>query len=145
MARGEEWEFERYYSRNEVWVGGTRIARDVMLLERAETSSSGSHGLPPRTLKDRLTPYACYATLFLLGPLVQPVIQSLRTPYSEISQRQRSEPDDLIWSQSPLSEGDGLCVRVAGKETELVREWLRVGLAGLESVIGHDVYTKAFV
>jgi urease accessory protein len=141
MARGEEWEFERYYSRNEIWIGDVRVARDAMLLEQGPESPS----LPTRTLKDRLSPYACYAALFLLGPLVQPIIRSLQNVYSKISQHQRSEPDNLIWSLSPLTEGDGVCVRVAGKETELVREWLKVHLQGLQSVIGGDVYDKTFV
>ncbi|KDN36186.1 hypothetical protein RSAG8_11018, partial [Rhizoctonia solani AG-8 WAC10335] len=141
MARGEEWAFERYYSRNEVWIDGKRVARDVMLL----TQEQDSGVLPKRTLKDRLSPYACYATLFLLGPLVQPIVQSLQTSYGSISQQRRGEPEDLIWSLSPLVEGDGICVRVAGKETELVRQWLNVRLVGLESVVGVEAYSKAFV
>ncbi|KAJ1311123.1 hypothetical protein OPQ81_009624 [Rhizoctonia solani] len=141
MARGEEWVFERYYSRNEIWIDGRRVARDVMLL----TQEQGSGVLPKRTLKERLSPYACYATLFLLGPLVQPIIQTLQTGYGSISQRQRAEPEDLIWSLSPLVEGDGICVRVAGKETELVREWLKARLVGLEIVVGVEAYSKAFV
>ncbi|EUC65280.1 urease accessory protein UreD [Rhizoctonia solani AG-3 Rhs1AP] len=141
MARGEEWVFERYYSRNEVWIDEKRVARDVMLLTQEQESGV----LPRRTLKDRLSPYACYATLILLGPLVQPLVRSLQTSYGGISQRQRSEPEHLIWSLSPLVESDGICIRVAGKETELVRQWLKVRLVGLESVVGTEAYSKAFV
>ncbi|CAE6511319.1 unnamed protein product [Rhizoctonia solani] len=141
MARGEEWVFERYYSRNEVWIDEKRVARDVMLLTQEQESGV----LPRRTLKDRLSPYACYATLILLGPLVQPLVRSLQTSYGGISQRQRSDPENLIWSLSPLVESDGICIRVAGKETELVRQWLKVRLVGLESVVGTEAYSKAFV
>ena len=31
---GEEWEFWRYYSVNDVWANGRRVAKDVMLLEK---------------------------------------------------------------------------------------------------------------
>ncbi|CAE7107310.1 unnamed protein product [Rhizoctonia solani] len=141
MARGEEWVFERYYSKNEIWIDQKRMARDVMLLTQEQESGA----LPKRSLKDRLSPYACYATLFLIGPLVQPIVQSLQTGYGDISQRQRSEPEDLIWSLSPLVEGDGICIRVAGKETELVRQWLKIRLEGLKSVVGVEAYSKAFV
>lgn len=141
MARGEEWVFERYYSKNEILIDGKRVARDVMLLTQEQQSGI----LPKRTLKERLAPYACYATLFLLGPLVQPIIQSLQASHRNISQRQRAEPEDLISSLSPLVEGDGVCVRVAGKETELVRQWLKLWLVGLESVVGVEAYSKAFV
>ncbi|KAH7344679.1 UreD-domain-containing protein [Rhizoctonia solani] len=141
MARGEEWVFERYYSRNEIWIDGKRVARDVMLLTQEQQPGV----LPQRTLKERLAPYGCYATLFLLGPLVQPIIRSLQVSYGNISQRQRAEPEDLIWSLSPLVEGDGVCVRVAGKETELVRQWLKARLVGLESVVGVEACSKAFV
>ncbi|KAF8680270.1 UreD urease accessory protein [Rhizoctonia solani] len=136
MARGEEWVFERYYSRNEIWIDGKRVARDVMLLTQEQESGV----LKKRTLKERLSPYACYATLFLIGTLVYPVVQSLQTSYGSISQRQRTGPEDLIWSLSPLVDGDGVCVRIAGKETELVREWLKVSIwtvSGMSTLVYH--------
>jgi urease accessory protein len=145
MARGEEWEFERYYSRNEVFGEGKRLARDAMLLEQT-TDDGNKHGLPPRKLKDRLAPYACYATLLLIGPRTRPIITSLQSIYNRISQRQRSEPEQLVWSLSPLTDASvGVCVRVAGTETEMVRDWLRTSLEGLGAVVGEDVYNKAFV
>lgn len=148
MARGEEWAFERYYSRNEIWLGDKRVARDIMLLEQpaSEGGAKTNHGLPRRELKDKLAPYACYATLLLLGPRVKPTIESLLSSYNQISQRQRSEPETLIWSLSPFGgEGGGLCVRIAGTETEMVKNWLKERLEGLGSVVSEDVYNKAFV
>ncbi|KAG8704808.1 hypothetical protein FRC09_003315 [Ceratobasidium sp. 395] len=144
MARGEEWAFERYYSRNEVFVDGKRVARDVMLLEQTPDKQD-THGLPVRRLKDRLSPYACYATLLLSGPLTQSLITSFQTSYNQISQRQRAEPESLIWSFSALTESNGACVRVAGTETELVKDWLKNKLEGLGQIVGEDVYNKAFV
>ncbi|KAG8695610.1 hypothetical protein FRC08_007659 [Ceratobasidium sp. 394] len=145
MARGEEWAFERYYSRNEVFVGGKRVARDVMLLEQV-SDDKGTHGLPVRRLKDRLAPYACYATLLLVGPQTRELITSFQSAYNLISQRQRAEPEDLIWSLSPLTDVNaGACIRVAGTETELVKDWLKTRMEGLGRIVGQDVYNKAFV
>ena len=141
MARGEQWDFERYRSVNEIWLGKRRIARDIMLLEQPSPTALPIP-LPERPLKDRLAPYACYATLFLFGPLVQPCIASLRPAYDAISQMQAPQPAPLIWSLTSLQ--GGVVLRVAGKETELVRNWLRGALSGMKDVIGVDAYNTAF-
>jgi len=144
MSRGEQWEFERYRSSNEVFLGGKRIMRDVMLLESAPPDDSLLF-LPPRTLKDRLGPYACYATLLLVGPKVQNLIASLQAAYQNIHLFQQSEPLPLVWSLSALDESAGAVVRVAAMETDMVRMWLRQNLQGLADVVGEFVYEKAFV
>lgn len=138
---GEEWVFSRYYSVNEVWVDGKRVARDVLLLEDTENAVES---LPKRTLEDRLAPYSCYATLILYGPLVQGVIQDIKSEYGSISVYKTRTPVDLIWSVSPFSHENGCVVRVAGKETESVKQWLGKALKMLEGVVGIDVYRRAF-
>lgn len=170
MARDEEWAFERYRSSNEIWIGNRRIARDVMLLEQHSPTSFTSPSplssaspppkskLPPRTLKDRLAPYACYATLFLIGPLASSIIAQLAARFDAIQQMQATKPDALLWSMSPLSlpspssqaasgktAQTGAIVRVMGLETELVREWLKEALRPLEESIGGDAYRTAFI
>jgi urease accessory protein len=150
-ARGEEWAFAKYYSVNEVFVGGVRSARDVVLLDGAAGNDdggggSGTRGLPRRTLADRMGPYACYATLFLYGPLVQGVVRELEGRIEKTSVFRVREPLDVLWSLSGV-HGDamGRVVRVAGKETEDVRKWVSDALRGLVDVIGSEVYSKAFV
>ncbi|KZO94148.1 UreD-domain-containing protein [Calocera viscosa TUFC12733] len=135
MSRGEVWELDRYRSVNEIRIDGKRVARDVMLIENRTTGQ----------LKRRLAPYGCYATVFLFGPLVQPVLQSLRAQYDTIQQMQLSAPEPFIWSLSPLEKGDAGILRCAGKETETVRVWLRAALADVGKLVGKDVYDKAFV
>ncbi|THH06939.1 hypothetical protein EW145_g3733 [Phellinidium pouzarii] len=115
MSRGEEWQFSRYYSVNEVWLGKKRIARDVLLLEE----DYGGR----RALKDRIGIYSCYATLILCGPKVRTVVDSLYASYHEISIYQLTTHAELIWSMSGI-EG-GCVVRIAGKETEGVKKWIR--------------------
>ncbi|KAF8269306.1 UreD urease accessory protein-domain-containing protein [Lactarius quietus] len=135
-ARGEEWAFARYYSVNEVFVEGTRSARDVVLLE-----AKGAQLLPRRTLADRMGPYACYATLLLYGPRLQGVVRMLEDRMRVATVFQVREPLDVLWSLSPVRR----IVRVAGKETEDVKKWLSDALRGLVDVIGGDVYSKIFI
>jgi urease accessory protein len=157
-ARGEEWAFTRYYSVNEVIVNDVRTARDVVLLEQdakggaesEESESSSRVLLPPPplrgTLADRMGPYACYATLLLYGPLVQGVVRSLEERMQKTVVFRVREPLDVLWSVSAVhGETDGRVVRVAGKETEDVKSWLRDALRGLVDVIGAEVYSKIFV
>ncbi|KAG8873948.1 hypothetical protein FRB97_006336 [Tulasnella sp. 331] len=153
MSRGEAWAFQRYRSTNEVWVDypatvengksrdRRRVARDALLLEEGDTAV---YPMKLRTLKDRMGPFACYATLHLLGPSVQKVIASIQREFETIRVFQQSKRDTLIWSYSSLEDGGGI-VRVAGEETELVKVWLKRMLSSLESVIGSEAWSKAFL
>lgn len=146
-ARGEEWAFARYHSVNEVFVEGTRSARDVVVLEGTDTKPSAPP-LPRRSLADRMGPYACYATLFLYGPRVQGVVRELEERMRAATVFQVREPLDVVWSLSPVrgeAGNEGRIVRVAGKETEDVKKWLSDALRGLVDVIGGEVYSKIFI
>lgn len=137
---GEEWVFKKYYSLNDIWVCGNRIAKDAMLLEERDSPSA----LNPRSLAESLAPYSCYATVIMYGPLVQDVIQHLSTAYATITVYRQSAPPSLLWSLSPICDGQGCVVRVAGKETEDVKHWLGEYLRDLQQVLGIDVYRRAF-
>lgn len=138
---GEDWVFSRYYSVNELMIEGKRVAKDVMLLED-ETNPDTS-----RRLAERLSPFSCYATLILRGPLIEGTIAHLAARYEDISVMQRRAPEDMLWSLSPIGSDkkDGMIVRVAGIETELVKGWLKDALSPLEEIIGVDIYRRAFV
>jgi urease accessory protein len=139
---GEEWAFSRYSSTNELWAEGNRIAKDVLLLDDHQVYSGA-----PRSLRDRLAPYCCYATVILYGPLVEGVISGITTQYNQISVLKAKVPAEILWSISPMKsggEGSGAIIRVAGKETEVVKKWLGQALGGLEETIGIDVYRRAF-
>ncbi len=166
MAIGEEWCFIRYRSINEVHIGTERVTRDVLLLSQADPAPSVSatatatatspsppppppptRTLRPRTLADKLSPYACYATLLLFGPATTALTAHLASVYDGIRQMQvrSGSPEALLWSFSPLAEGRGCIVRVAGTETDRVKTWLKEQLRGLEEVVGRDAYARAFV
>ncbi|KAJ7487465.1 UreD urease accessory protein-domain-containing protein [Mycena galericulata] len=123
---GEDWAFSRYYSVNEILVDGKRVAKDVMLLENTEPTA-----LPVRTLANKLDPYSCYGTLMLYGPLVQGIISGMAEEYDRISVFKTAEPAGLLW--------------VAGTETQTVRSWLGKILERVETVVGTEVYRRAFV
>lgn len=144
-ALGEDWSFSKYYSLNELWIDGERIARDAMLLEESQLPlNSGQLSLPARTIAERLSPYSCYATALIYGPLVVDTIQSLLASYSSTTVFKHNARPPLIWSVSTICHGRGCVLRVAALETEDVRRWLGANLSLLKSTIGHDIYSKAF-
>ena len=144
-ALGEDWSFSRYYSLNELWIDGERIARDAMLLEESQLPlNSGQLSLPARTIAERLSPYSCYATVLIYGPLMADTIQSLLASYSSITLFKHNARPPLVWSVSTICRGRGCVLRVAALETEDVRRWLGANLSLLKSIIGHDIYSKAF-
>jgi urease accessory protein len=145
-ALDEDWAFTRYYSENEVVIGGRRWARDVMLLEGDVEDDATSQ----RKLAMRLAPYSCYAMVLLYGHKVEKIIENLRVTFEMITVFKRKEPEDLMWSFSPAGSADptgpgrGAIVRIAGKETDGVKMWLKEELKGLEEIVGLDIYRKAF-
>ncbi|KAF7793946.1 hypothetical protein EIP86_005069 [Pleurotus ostreatoroseus] len=143
-ALGEAWSFARYYSLNELFVGGRRVARDALLLEEYDPPSHAMDGLRERTLADRLAPYACYATAILYGPHTDATRRALQGEFEKDVVFRRSRPPELVWSFTALDGGKGGILRVAAVETESVRDWLKIRLKGLAEVVGQDVYKNAF-
>ncbi len=141
MTRGEEWAFERYNSVNEVWCDKKRLARDTLLLE--EPLALGKRPFAHRTLKERLAPYSCYATVLLFGPATAETVSALHSSLSTIVQYKQSKPASFIWSFSPMD--DGGILRAAATETETIKDWLKQTLKTFIPVIGSEAYDKAFV
>lgn len=163
-AKGKEsWEFEKYRSENEVWIGGRRIAKDVLLLEDEtippafDSSSSSASPLDPAsprppppttTYAPRVAPYSCYASLFLFGPAVAPILSHLSASFATINHYKQRHPYSLVWSYSPLAghpAGGGIA-RCAGDSTEAVKEWVEhvLGEGGIEGIISRDLWKTAF-
>jgi len=146
---GEEWEFWRYYSVNDVWVNGKRVAKDVMLLEQEKEgevrNSRWKGALPTRTLADRLAPYSCYGTAILYGPVMRETLRDVSQRCEKISVFKQASPPPLLWSFSWLGPGrEGGVIRVAAMDTEGVRNFLRGLLHTIKPVVGIDTYCKAF-
>ncbi|KAI6119004.1 UreD-domain-containing protein [Pisolithus croceorrhizus] len=144
---GEEWVFSRYFSVNEVNVDGRRIAKDIMLLEEPlhdDTVIGTRWPSSRRSLSDRLKPYSCYATLIVCGPLVHGVVAQLKDKLRSLSVLAMVAPPRVLWGMTPADDGNIFVIRVAGLETEDVKDWLRESLRPLEEVVGIDTYRKAF-
>lgn len=135
MYNDEQWKFLLYHSLNEVWVENERVARDAVLLDN--TVNNG------RTLHARLEPYSCYAMVFLCGPKVQVGAESLLEEYRGVTVFRQESTDDLVWGIAQIRSGHTL--RIAGKTTEIVKDWLKKKLKFLEDIVGEDVYGKAFL
>lgn len=101
------------------------------------------NGQPTSSLKDRTYAYSYYATLFLHSPVVQNIISDINAEYAKTSVFKTKAPVDLLWSVSPISEGKGLIVRVAGKGTEGVKSQLGQVLKRMEDINVIDVYRRA--
>ncbi|KAH9944121.1 UreD-domain-containing protein [Epithele typhae] len=138
---GEDWAFAKYYSLNEVWVDGKRIAKDALLLEDRDSTHKP---FALRSLAESLAPYSCYATIIIYGALVEDTIAHLTAAYEVITVFKQASPSSLLWSLSPICEGKGCVVRVAATETEDVKNWLKAALRDLERVLGVDVYRRIF-
>ena len=145
---GEEWEFRRYYSVNDVWASGRRVAKDVMLLEQENEEMKNSRwkgALPMRTLADRLAPYSCYSTAILYGPAMYETLRDVSERCEKILVFKQASPPTLLWSFSWVGpERKGGVIRVAATDTEGVRGFLKELLHTVKIVVGTDTYRKAF-
>ena len=141
---GEEWVFDRYYSLNEVFIDGKRVARDATLLESTPPTSSPASCHLLDKLASKMSPYSCYATVLLFGPLTRRTRDALAEAYKATTVFKQAAKPPLIWSFSIVGYQDtGAVLRVAATETEDVRSWLKVALQGLQEIVGVDVYRKA--
>ncbi|GAA5904327.1 hypothetical protein JCM6882_003197 [Rhodosporidiobolus microsporus] len=168
----ENWKFERYRSENEVWLGERRIAKDVLLLEDENApppsaaedptrspldvlspSPPPSADAPPHpahetTYSPRVSPYSCYATLFLFGPHTAPLLAALNRAFTALTHYKQPRPYSLVWSFSTLPghPGGGGVARCAGAEAEQVREWVTHVLTegGMGGMISEDLWRTAF-
>lgn len=143
-ARGERWAFARCRTENVVRIGGKAIARDVLLLE-----DDGADPDVP-SYRAAVEPYACYATLILHGPRVRALIDGIAADWRaartvrQASRGAQRALDDVLWSYCSLDDDRGGIVRCAGRDTELVRAWLRERLRPLEAMLGRDLYRNAW-
>lgn len=126
-------------------------------------------GAAKTPLARRCEPYTCYAMLILVGPDCQRAIAELKTRWLQVQQRVvpavragvKTSPEAVLWSFSLLpiptsairSEDttakqeepipDAAILRLAGAETQVVRDWLRDNLSPLMLHVGEDLYRQA--
>ncbi|KAI3627384.1 hypothetical protein CBS14141_001385 [Malassezia furfur] len=164
----EFWHFYQYRSRNEVRVNGQVIARDC--LDLSQDLPEIMKRDEPTDLSRRCAPYTCYATLILYGPETHTICDALQSEFDEIQQAQpllrsgtttgptRVDLPPLLWCTSSLASSapvpgsdpkaakntqSGLVVRLAGIDTDEVRNWLYQHLQPVCHLVGSDMYRMA--
>ncbi|KAN0061867.1 hypothetical protein ACQY0O_005861 [Thecaphora frezii] len=140
---------------------------DVRLAKESDSTPGDVLEAVDTELARRNSPYGCYATLILTGPDARRTINRLADEFERIQQRVvTASVPPLIWSLSFLETeqlGSGqkrshggaaaaadrhedpgcVIVRVGGKDSEAVREWLRLRLVDLKDTVGADLYRQA--
>ena len=82
-------------------------------------------------------------TIIIVGPHLAGLIRCLEEMCDQTRQYQASRPNDLLWSFSIVCEGGGV-LRVAGKEIEEVRKWLRGTFltGGVAELVGDGLWPR---
>lgn len=137
-ARGERWAFSRCRTENLVRVGEKTIARDVLLLEDDRKADTTSY-------RSAVEPYSCYGTLILHGPKTKALCEAFAKEWDEARvvrpvRSDKAGPQPVLWSYCAIDGGRGGVVRIAGLQTQQVRDWLRDRLRPLEAELGNDLY-----
>jgi urease accessory protein len=128
VARGERWEFSRFETRNDVFIGGERVFVDSLLLEGSEALLSSAH---------RVGRFDCFAMLVFIG-----------TPWRElgadllrnVGSKAISSDGKLLWSASPIREG--VLLRVAGVQSQQVGAVLEQHLQPLSLLLGDNPWIR---
>jgi urease accessory protein len=127
-ACGERWEFTRYESRNEVWIGDERVFTDALRLSAEDGLMPGDH---------RLGRYNCFAMVTLLGvPLAETSARLLKAAAASPVVARPS----LLSGASPLPHGS--IFRFAGERTEDVGREIHQLLSFLPSLLDGDPLSR---
>ncbi|ORX40106.1 UreD urease accessory protein-domain-containing protein [Kockovaella imperatae] len=134
----EIWSMDEYISTNEVTHRDKILMREKMVLNNANRSMNGT------SIATRLSPYHVYGTVLILGPHFAPLIAHLVAMCDATRQFKMSRPVDILWSFSPIQDGKGGVLRIAGKEVEDVRRWLKEAFqaGGIRDLVGEGLWTR---
>ena len=127
-ARGERWEFNRFQSRNDVFVDGRRIFLDSLLLSPGDGALTAPH---------RAGRFNCLATLFFIGPAVRDFARQL---VEQIGKEPVTRRAPLVASASPVA--GGAVLRIASEHVETVGHELHHHLAFLRDLLGDDPWVR---
>ncbi len=150
-ACGERWAFAHYASRNEIW-RNQRVSDNAPLTaspgEIHERNGSSEECVfldslcldsadGPLSSKYRTGRFNCFATLVLVGALLQEAVARL---LAETQALPVSRPSSLLISASPIKEGAVL--RVAGEALAEIERHLRQYLTPLSGLLGEDPWSR---
>ena len=137
----EIWSMARYASTNEVMLGDKTIMRERMILDNSLLPGKSSD---LSSIARHLAPYNVYATVLIIGPKFESLLEYLRVMVDGVQQFQLQRPQKLTWAFSPVEGGKGGVVRVAGVEVEDVKIWLRavLGNGGVRELVGDGLWPR---
>jgi urease accessory protein len=123
-ARGERWAFDRFQSRNEVFIDGEPRLVDSLLLTPEQGGLAGSH---------RLGRFNCFALVVLVGDALGTARAQV---LAEIAAQPVARCASLICSASPIP--GGAVLRLAGECVEEVGREIHRHLGFLHALLGDD-------
>ena len=127
-ACGERWAFSRFQSRNEVFLGDSRVLVDSLLMEPADGALENHH---------RAGRFNCLALVLVIGDKFQAASGRL---LEEIGSSPIMRRASLVCSASPVRQG--VLVRIAGEEVEAVWRHIRGLLAFLRELLHDDPWAR---
>jgi urease accessory protein len=127
-ACGERWAFNRFQSRNDVFLSGERIFLDSILLDSADEPITSPH---------RTGRFNCFALMLLVGEPLQPAAANLLETISA-NPVKRSAP--LVASAGPVR--NGAILRVAGESVEQVGHELHHHFKFVSMLLGDDPWAR---
>jgi urease accessory protein len=140
----EVWSMARYASTNEVLIGDKTVMRERMILDNSLLPNPRSRPNDLSSIAKHLAPYNVYATVLIIGPKLQPLLEYLRIMVDKVQQFQLQRPPKLTWAFSPVEAGKGGVVRIAAVEVEDVKMWLRQTLSngGVRDLVGEGLWPR---
>ena len=127
-ARGERWAFNRFQSRNEVFLGGERIFIDSQLMDPAQGALDGLH---------RMGRFNCVALILIIG---EPLREAAGRVLADVARQPVKRRASLICSASPISHG--AFIRLAGEEVEDVGREIQRQLDFLPALLHDDPWLR---
>lgn len=128
-ARGERWAFRHFQSRNEVFLDGSRVLVDSLMLDPDDGPLTDSY---------RLGRFNCLAVMLVIGESLESASSRL---LQEFAQRPVSR-DSLVSSASPVRHGAFL--RFAGEQPETVAAEILQHLAFVPDLLGDIPWSRKF-
>jgi urease accessory protein len=127
-ARGERWAFNRFQSRNDVFLGGERLFVDSLLINPTD----GLHGG-----FERMGRFNCVALVLIIG-------EALRAASARVLEDVAASPvtrrASLVCSASPVAQG--ALIRLAGESVEKVGREIHRHLAFLPEFLHDDPWAR---
>jgi len=127
-ARGERWAFNRFQSRNEVFLRDERVFTDSLLMDPAQGALDGPH---------RMGRFNCLALILIIG---DPLRAAVGRVLADVAAQPVIRRAALIGSASPISQG--ALIRVAGEQVEDVAREIQRHLDFLPALLHDDPWLR---